>query len=134
MILDNLANHEYKFVQLDATEQCSGSCLNGFINNTHIVDKYVSKINDLFSRTHWLETQRKEFEEVNPSYAFTEMRAFKVFKEEESFNTVHIAKPINSEVFDDALCLVKNYHGESYFNNKSQSNRLIKKIWLDKHG
>ena len=129
MILDDLGRHEYKFDSYDATEQCNASCLNGFISNTKIVNGYISKINELFERRNFIENQKKEFQEENPEYAFTEMRAFSVFKEEEDIRTFHIAKPVNYEVFDDALCLTKDYKTE-----KLDNGREIKKIWLDKYG
>ena len=90
MILDSLSGHESKFMPYDCTEQCNGICMNGFISNPSIVLRYIKKINELFQKEEYLKKQQKIFDELSPEYAFTEMEAYKTFKEEENVNSVRL--------------------------------------------
>lgn len=129
MVLDNLSRHEAKFKNYDCTEQCNGKCMNGFIAKRKIVTDYVRKINDIFLREHYLHEQQQEFNHKNPGSAFTEMRAYMIFKEEEKVETYHLAEPCNKEVFDDNIAKIENYETE-----KLDDGKHVKKIYLDKFG
>lgn len=104
LILCQLSRQEGKFSQYDCTEQCEGSCMNGLVNNLGVVKGYVDKINELFGREDYLKRQMKDFE-VHPDYAFTEMRAYKTYKEESGIKRIHLGTVIDGEAFDDCLCV-----------------------------
>jgi hypothetical protein len=89
---------EYEF-----TVQCNGTCLNGIIN-TEVVTDFCDHICDLFENTEFLERQQKEFDTINPHYAFTEMRAFDNYKSRTSRKWCHLMSLPGRVVFDDALC------------------------------
>jgi len=129
MVLDDLTRHEQKYQDYDCTEQCNGICMNGFIGNPAVVTQYLKKINDIFQREELLHQQQQEFDRKNPGFAFTEMRAYQIFKEEEHISTYHLAEPMDGEVFDDSLGNVENYESE-----KNGKGRKIKKIYLDNYG
>jgi hypothetical protein len=104
MILDTLANHEHKFAAYACTEQCNGSCMNGYVSGPDVVQAYLRTINDLFQREELLQAQQREFDEQHPGYAFTEMRAYEFFRQEEQVRTIRLATVIDDSAFDDAVC------------------------------
>jgi len=104
MILKDLTEYNKYFSEYDSTEQCVGSCLNGFVK-TQVLEQYLKVINQLFTDEHFLKIQQDEFDTVNPEYAFTEMRAWVKTKERLSFNTCHIGKVINDQTWDDSIVL-----------------------------
>jgi hypothetical protein len=106
MILTDLSKFEGYFSQFDCTEQCNGSCMNGFISNLEVVKKYLDKINELFTRENYLENFAKNFIK-HPRWAFTEMQAYRTTREEEKINSFHLGKIHNNSRFDDIL--VRNY-------------------------
>lgn len=120
LILTDLSLQEYKFKDYDCTEQCNGMCMNGFINNSNVVDKYVNKINELFLREEYL---NQVIEEIgNNSWAFTEMKAYHTYKEEEKIKSIPLNTIIDNETFDECLC---QEHDMEMTNN----NKLINKIF-----
>lgn len=129
MILSSLKMHEEKFKLYDCTEQCDGACMNGYISNPLIVFKYINKINELFQNRRYLEMQEKEFTEVNSNFAFTEMRAYVVFKEEENINSIRLNSIIDGSAFDDCICQEHNMEMETI-----PFGRKIKKIYCNLAG
>jgi len=129
MILTDLNKQEYKFVNYDCTEMCNGICMNGFISSFNVVDGYVKKINQLFLDEDYLKHQGKDFIK-HPNYAFTEMRAYKTYKEQEHINSIRLNSIISYETFDERLCQAQGY--ETYAN--PLNNRYYKKLYLDKNG
>jgi len=127
MILTDLSNQEQKFSSYECTEQCNGSCMNGYINSSNIVEKYVRKINELFCDTDYINKQKEAFI-LNPNFAFTEMRAFETFKVSERINTVRLNSIIGDESFDDCICQSHNY--ERYEN--PVNGQYIKKLYFNK--
>ena len=105
MILNELGPHESKFSSIDCTEQCDGSCMNGFIATRDVVQRYLLKINELFQRKPYLDEQAREFDTTNPGYAFTEMRAFAVFRQEGNVKSTRLNRVIEDSTFDDTLVL-----------------------------
>ena len=104
LIVSNLSQFEENFFKYDCTEQCDGSCMNGFVHNVKVVDGYVTHINDLFANHDYLRNQQEEFKSLNRGFAFTEMRAYLSFKEAISIKTFHLNKKRNGAMFDDCLC------------------------------
>lgn len=129
MILSNLNNQENKFRHYDCTEQCNGICMNGFISSFKVVDGYVKKINELFENDVYLNKQREDFIK-NPHHAFTEMRAYKTFKEQENIKSIRLNSIINSESFDDCICQCHGFEMCEYPLN----GRYLKKIYIDTAG
>ena len=103
MITDSLSIHEKSFLPYDCTEQCNGSCMNGFISGPNIVLKYLNKINELFQDEKYIQEQQKEFDEKNVGFAFTEMRAYEKFKED-GLNSARLNSIIDGSTFDDCIC------------------------------
>lgn len=129
MILSNLEDQEYKFKDFDCTEQCNGICMNGYISSFDVVDGYVNKINDLFVDEEYLNEQKIDFIN-NPDYAFTEMRAYKAYKEQEKIKSIRLNKIIDKESFDDCIC---QEHGYDVY-TVPLGGRYLKKIYTDNHG
>ena len=128
MILEDLTPHEGKFSSYDCSEQCNGSCLNGYISCRTIVKRYIKKINSLFQDPIYLGQQKEEFENVNSSYAFTEMRAYEEFKKE-GLSTIRLNSVINGSTFDDAICQEHNMEME-----RLPSGKEVKKVYATQTG
>ena len=131
MILDSLAHHEEKFKSYDCTDQCNGMCMNGYISERSVVLKYVSKINHLFQDNEFLEEQQREFDELNESFAFTEMKAYKTFKEciGCGVKTIRLNTIIDGSTFDDAIRQEHGMEMECLLYGKN-----IKKVYLSPNG
>lgn len=125
MILTSLKDHEYKFENYDCTEQCNGICMNGLIAKSDVVEEYLKKINDLFQDNEYIEKQIKDFE-TKPKLAFTEMRAYKTFKEDSNIKTIRLNTIIDDESFDECIC---HTHGMETYNKKIGS-RTLKKLYV----
>ena len=129
MIMCDLNEQEKKFRDYDCTEQCNGICMNGFIANTHVAKGYIEKINEIFQREEFLASQQKEFDEIHPHYAFTEMRAYEIYKSEEKINSIKLNTIIDNESFDSCICESHDMETEHL-----KSGREIKKVYLNKDG
>jgi hypothetical protein len=125
LLLEDLGTHEYKFMHYDCTEQCNGKCMNGYVADSSLVQRYIDKINELFQRENYLETQQREFNEINPAFAFTEMRAYVVFKQEEKIKSFRLNTIIDNTTFDDCICFE---NGMEY--DLLSSGQKIKKVFL----
>jgi hypothetical protein len=102
--------------------------MNGYISGTKVVEEYTKKINDLFQRENYLNKQREEFENENPDYAFTEMRAFLKYMEEEKVNIGKLAKVSDGKRMDDFLSCRQGFDSEK-LNGKE-----VKKIEMREGG
>lgn len=103
LILEDLSKHEYKFKDYDCTEQCNGWCMNGYVSNIDTTRRYIEHFISLFGDDEYLNTHQKEFDTINPSYAYTEMRAYHDFKTKNNIKSIDLSTPINGETFDHAL-------------------------------
>lgn len=126
MILTDLSLQESKFKSYDCTEQCGGICINGFISSFKTIDGYVKKINELFKNEEYLHRQLQDFK-LQPTYAFTEMRAYKTYRLEEAIKSIRLNSIIDDETFDDCICHDDGYDVYDYAIN----NRILKKIYID---
>lgn len=129
MILENLATHEAKFRGCDCTDQCNGMCMNGYIAKQDVVKGYIDKINEIFQREEFLIEQQKEFDTIHPEFAFTEMRAYKIFKEEEGILSIRLNTIIDNSSFDDCIC---ESHGMQM--EETKFGKSIKKVFLNSDG
>jgi len=123
MLLVPLGEHEAKFQAFDCTEQCNGMCLNGFVPDASFLTRYLNKINALFQDEAFLDEQQRSLDQERRDEAFTEMSAYRFFKEQETVRSIHLAKPIEGNMFDDCICQPHNMQTETLFNGKE-----IKKI------
>jgi len=126
VIVESLAKHETKFQSYDCTEQCNGSCLNGFIPKVATVSAYLKKINDLFQDEGFLSRQQQDFDQRNPKHAYTEMRAYEEFKKE-GLKTIRLNTIIDGSSFDDCICQDHSMEMEQLPNGKP-----IKKVYISK--
>ncbi|HAW20090.1 MAG TPA: hypothetical protein DCX14_07910 [Flavobacteriales bacterium] len=127
-ILSPLSQHETKFESYDCTEQCNGSCLNGFISKRETVGDYLNKINNLFEDTQFLEAQQNEFDTIHHNFAFTEMRAYEEFKKE-GINSIRLNTILDGSTFDDCITQCHEMEMESLPTGKK-----IKKIFMSEDG
>ena len=108
LVLESLASREARFAAYDATTQCCGKCLNGWVGSSELVNRYVQCILDQFKDKNFLEQQRIRINQ-NIALSFNEMDAFCEFQKRERVKTIHAQKPIQGEIFDDALALVSGF-------------------------
>lgn len=129
MILDNLNAHSYKFDSYDCTEQCGSSCLNGYVSGINVVFGYLKTINSLFLNDQYIAEQESNL--INyPTFAFTEMRAYTVYRDKNSIRSTRLNKIINAETFDDCICFE-----DGYVQYKFQiDNRSLKQIYFNNKG
>ena len=123
MILDTLQKHESKYYPYDCTEQCNGSCLNGFITEPSIVSDYLEKINTLFEDAEYMQQQQDEFDLKNQKFVYTEMRAYEEFKKD-GLNSTRLNTILDGSTFDDCICQTHGMEMEPLPNG-----RVIKKVY-----
>lgn len=107
IILHNLYEYENSILEqgFDCTTLCNGTCPSGFITSSLLKSYTQSMIND-YKDLDFIRSQQNEFNTVNTSYAFTEMRAFLKFKESSPVKCPHLASLFISQRiwFDDCIC------------------------------
>ncbi len=107
MILHELSRYESKVLEmeLDGTTLCNDACPSGLISERLIKD-YCSHMIEDYKDEVFLASQQKEFDETNPTYAYTEMRAFQRYRSEMRPNVQHLASLFSKENvwFDDCIC------------------------------
>lgn len=104
----DLSAREERFSNVAATAQCKNQCLNGWIGSRELVSRYARSILDQFSEKAFLEAQRERLK-VHAGLSFNEMDFFAEFRSRESVKTWHGEKPIDSEIFDDALAFTEGF-------------------------
>lgn len=129
MIATSLAQAEPSLSAVDCTVQCNGNCMNGYVAGADVVGSYVRHINALFQRPDYLAAQQREFDEEQPSWAFTEMRAFESWREETDVTTRPLTAPVNGIAFDDGLCFPAGYTTE-----RLGSGQVVKRVHLGENG
>lgn len=108
LIVTRISGHEHKFAAAGSTEQCSGICMNGYIADVRLVQRYVDKINELFMRQDFMREQHASAREL-PSYAYTEMNAYIAFRDEAGLAPVRLGSIIDGETFLDSICTVEEH-------------------------
>lgn len=126
LIFTDLFSLEGRFGNIDCTTQCNGICMNGLVNNLRLVENYINKINELFTREDYLKEQEKGMAS-HPDWAYTEMRAFATFQEESAIKTMRSNIIINNSMFDENIC-----QGDSMKTEwNKQAKRQIKKLFFE---
>jgi hypothetical protein len=103
--------------------------MNGYVAGADVVEGYVRHINALFQRPDYLDAQQREFDEEQPSWAFTEMRAFESWRDETDAVTRPLTVPVGGVAFDDGLCFPAGYRTE-----KLRSGQVVKRVYLGEGG
>ena len=127
LVLSDLLLREKRFSNVEATAQCKNQCLNGWISSRELVSRYTRSILDQFSNKAFLEAQRDRLK-VHAGLSFNEMDAFAEFRSRESVKTWHGEKPIDGEIFDDALAF---FEGFEVATGKVLGKTAIKRLWSD---
>ena len=127
LVLADLSAREERFSNVAATTQCKNQCLNGWIGSRELVSRYTRSILDQFSDKAFLEAQRERLK-VHAGLSFNEMDAFAEFRRRESVKTWHGEKPIDSEIFDDALAFTEGFEVSP---EKVLGKTAIKRLWSD---
>ena len=124
-ILTDLTPLEEELAQYDCTSQCSGNCLNGFVSNKIIVQKYVQKMNDLLSDDDYVRSWQTQYV-ANPQLFYNEMEAFVVFVEQEGIHNFHLAQIRDGSMFDDSV----TYDNGMELYNGTIKGRRVKKLYM----
>lgn len=127
LVLADLSAREERFSSVAATAQCKNQCLNGWIGSRELVSRYTRSILDQFSDKAFLEAQRERLK-VHAGLSFNEMDAFAEFRRRESVKTWHGEKPIDGEIFDDALAFSEGFEVAP---EKVLGKTAIKRLWSD---
>jgi hypothetical protein len=107
------------------TRQCNDTCLNGYVQTT-VLTAFCQFVIALFRDDAFLADQQREFDEIHPDYAFSEMRAFKKYCEVRG-GGVHLESYFDGWWFDDCICqddgfdMVRLRHVNAY---------RVKDIWF----
>lgn len=121
MIIDDLSNHQYKFKDLNNTEQCNSKCINGFVKSPNIIYNYMISNNNMFKNTLFLNETQKSFDKYYNKYMLTEMGGYVIYKygttdvllseskmdelnKINKYKSLDLSTPINNETFDHCLC------------------------------
>ncbi|MEN9782273.1 MAG: hypothetical protein RL208_423 [Pseudomonadota bacterium] len=130
MMVCDLEKIEGQFIErYDFTEQCFGGCINGFIGNLDIVEKYLDFINNVFQDEVLLNKVRAEFADTkneNDTRILGEMDIYARFKQQNvcEYSSKRIAIEDNDSVFDD--CLIRNINPEYESTNAYQYGKMLK--------
>jgi hypothetical protein len=90
--------------RFDYTKQCGGICLNGFVR-TDVAEDYCRYTVQFFRDPARLAEYQKQFDELNPDYALTEMEVFAHYdRQPPSFRGCHLESHFPGWWFDDVLC------------------------------
>ena len=127
LILARLGTRENRFSDAEATTQCRGECLNGWIGSRALVSRYTRCMIELFQDPAYLEAQRERLR-THAGLAFNEMDAFAEFRLRESIKTWHGEAPVAGEIFDDALAFSKGFETSP---EKVLGKTTIKRLWTD---
>lgn len=104
MVGTRLSRHEKKFADIDATEQCNGMCLNGYVNSLALVSAYTNSMRDLFHDEEKLSVLEAQIAANDKQDLLTEMKAWRIFKDEQKPRTRRLNEIIEGESFDECIC------------------------------
>jgi hypothetical protein len=130
MIMVDLAPYEQRFInsRLACTTLCNDQCPSGLLR-AQLVREFCLNMIKQYRDTSLLERQQREFDSINPMFAFTEMRSFNIFRETAGIKTARLSTFYSDQWvwFDDCIC---NSHGLE-FKWADKSKRCIKNIFHD---
>lgn len=129
LLLASLGSREARYADYEATTQCRGRCLNGWIGSQKLVANYIQCINELFKDEVYLEKQRERLKQ-DMGLAFNEMDAFQEYCRRETIKTCQASNVINGEAFDDALAITEGYE---IADKQILGRTNIKSLWISKN-
>ncbi|WP_027000197.1 hypothetical protein [Eisenibacter elegans] len=129
LLLSSLAQFESQLSAYDCTTQCMDTCMNGLINNQKVVKGYIDKINELFQRETYLAQQQEEFDTKHPDYAFTEMRAFKIYRDETDIQTFRLQTIVDQSAFDE--CVACTHHEMRMHPQALSNGQKMKQLFIN---
>jgi hypothetical protein len=124
-LLADLAAYEEPLSHYDCTSQCSGNCLNGFVSNRSIVQRYINKMNDLLADDDYVQSWHLKYKK-NPRLFYNEMEAFAVFVEQERIRNFHMAQIRDGAMFDDSI----TYDNGMELYKKTIKGRWVKRLYM----
>ncbi|MEI6070412.1 MAG: hypothetical protein WCS31_01355 [Verrucomicrobiae bacterium] len=127
LFLANLTAREIRFADVEAMTQCRDQCLNGWVGSRDLVVRYTQSILDQFGDIAFLDAQRDRLN-VHAGLAFNEMDAFMEFRRRDSLRVLYGEKPVDNEIFDDALAFGNTFE---VARGKVLGRTPIKRIWTD---
>lgn len=130
LVTGDLASREERFSGFDATEQCRGCCLNGWVSSRTIVDGYCQGMVELYHRPDYLDAQRRRLEE-HSGLAFNEMDAWQTHRVEAGLKTLPLGVPRDGEAFDDALAITDGWEVAA---QKIRGRIPVKRLVRDRRG
>ena len=130
LVLAPLAAREARFLGCEATTQCRDGCLNGFVGSRRVVQRYTKCMLELFRDKDYLDAQRERLKR-QAGLAFNEMDAFCEFRRRERVTTLHAARPLEGEFFDDCLAYDPSHEASP---RKIRKNIIVKRICRDSRG
>jgi hypothetical protein len=130
IVLAPLAPRESRFRDVEATTQCRGECLNGWVGSLRLVERYTTCMLDLFSDPLFLDAQRERLRE-HAGLAFNEMDAFSEFRSRENVVARRAAEVLDGEAFDDALAFAEDYERSP---DPILGRIPVKRIWTTQNG
>ena len=130
LILAPLDPWQKRFAGVDATTQCQGECLNGWVGSRNLVERYTRCVVELFKDPAYLDAQRERLR-THSGLAFNEMDAFCEFRRRTGLRTMRASSVIGGEAFDDALAFVDGYEPAPA---PVQGRTAIKRLWTSPRG
>ncbi|MFZ4600097.1 MAG: hypothetical protein ACOYNN_15770 [Terrimicrobiaceae bacterium] len=130
LILTELASREERFADVEASTQCRGRCLNGWVGSRRLVERYTDCIIELFSDPAYLANQRERLK-TQSGLSFNEMDAFAEFQAREKIRTRRAADVIDGEAFDDALAFSEDYQVSP---DQIVARLEVKRLWASPAG
>jgi hypothetical protein len=130
LILADLMHRSKRFASFDATCQCKGACLNGWVGSAELVHNYNLFTVGLFKNNNYMKAQRQRLKQ-HSGLAFNEMDAFTDFVRQTGIRTFHAQNSINNEAFDDALAFVDKFEPAR---EKVLGRTPVKRLWNNKIG
>jgi len=127
LILAPLGVRESRFRDVEATAQCRGECLNGWIGSRDLVDRYTRCMIELFKDPAYLDAQRERLR-THAGLAFNEMDAFGEFRRRRGIAVRRASEVIDGEAFDDALVFVGDFEVAP---ENVLGKTAIKRLWTD---
>lgn len=130
LILDGLGEREGRFTGVEATTQCRGQCLNGWVGSRSLVERYTDCMIELFENEEHLEWQRERLRRET-GLAFNEMDAFAELLRRDEIPTCRASDVVNGEAFDDALAFVEDYVTAD---ERVRGRNEVKRLWTTSAG
>ena len=102
LIIDDLKNHEHKFLSYEYTYHNDNFVAQGLINSIEFLERVTQFFILKFKDEKFLQKNIKDFVK-EPTYGLTYMRFFKSYNENCKVKALRLNKIINNETFDECL-------------------------------